>query len=527
MKHSLVLMIFAMTIVVESAGQAKTRKLSSSINHPSLNLYAPYMSADANAMVFVSDNAEDQILTPFYTVREATDWREPQMLPKNVHTKLNFLFGYALSADGKMLYTSTIKSPGVGGYDIVVSDIKGTSFADPVNPGLPINTKAHEASPSVTPDGSTIYFMRCEKMNPDKAEGCKIFRATKKVNGLWDEPVALPANINTGNSQAPRIMADNETLIFSSDKISPSKGGMDLYLSRFTDGSWSDPIAMDFVNTDKNDQYVSVTALGRYLLRDTPGSKKNELVEYLIPENLRPKGMMKVEGKVSDDKGDIPSVYLSAIDIASQKRFYTGRPSSDGSFFLYLKEGSQYDFGIDPEKDNFTYYSKNFDLTSERIPQVEKISTVIKPLVSGDEWSPDVIKFKAYSSELDERASSAEFKRLFRLMNANPVLKFEVNVQMEGYKEDSLKSDPDLTETMIDSVIYQYNGVDSLGQPYTEDSLAIKTLYHNNRSTAQAKAIVKKMTALGISADRLTYEGSAIPATMPGRRNLKIKIISR
>src|SRR5688500_2587628 len=162
MKHLLLLLCFLHTLCLNTSGQAKTRKLSSSINHPSINLYAPFIIADANAMIFISDNAEDAVLTPFYTVREPADWKEPEMLPKTLHTRLNFLRGYGLTADGKRICISTIKGPGVGGYDILFSDLKGSTWSEPANPGFPVNSKLHEACPSFTPDGNTMYFMRCE-----------------------------------------------------------------------------------------------------------------------------------------------------------------------------------------------------------------------------------------------------------------------------------------------------------------------------------------------------------------------------
>jgi hypothetical protein len=478
-------------------------------------------------MVFLSDNTEDQILAPFYTVREVSDWKDPQPLPKQIHSKLNFLTGYGLHPDGKKLYTATLKSPVVGGYDIVISELKGSTWTDPINPGGPINTKSNEACPSLTPDGNVMFLMRCDKMDANKADQCKIFRVVKKPNGQWDEPAELPANINTGNSQSPRIMADGETLIFSSNKLSPNKGGMDLYVTKFKNGSWSDPMAMTFTNTEKDDQYVSVAALGRYLLRDSQGAKKSELVEYLIPDDLRPKGMMRIEGKVSDPAGIVIPAYLSANDMTTQKRFYSGRPAADGSFTFYLREGTKYEFSIDPEQSNITFFSKMFDLTPDRIPQSEKVSATIKPLTAGDELASELIKFQPYSSEVDLSTSTGELKRLSRLIKANPDQKFEIQVLLTGYAEDSVRSNPDLTETLIDSVVYEFHGTDSLGQPFTEDSLAVKTLYHNNRTTKQAEAIVQSLIGLGVSADKLSSFGNAIPATAPDNRKLVIRIVSR
>ena len=499
---------------VDGMGQAKVRKLSTAINHPSLNTYSPYVSADANALVFLSDNAEDNALTPFFSFRENGDWKDPQVLPKNINTRLNFLRGYGLNADGSVLFFSTMKSPGVGGFDICTSDWKG-AWANSVNLGAPINSRLHEACPSITADGKTLYFMRCEKMDQYKADRCKIFRVDKKSNGVWGEPVELPDNINTGNSQTPRIMADGETLIFSSDKFTPSKGGMDLYVTKFHNGSWTEPKELAFVNTEKDDQYVSVTGLGRYLLRDSPGARKNELVEYLIPDELRPKGMMKIDGRVTDPDGKPLSAYISMVDLKSGKRIYNGRPNSDGTFLVYAMEGSRYELGVDPEHGNKTYYSKHLDLTSEKIPQVEKVHAVLKPLMPGDEWALDGIIFQEHSSELDLEFSESELKRFVRMVTGNPDLEFEVQVLFEDYKEDSLQSLPDLTEMTVDTVYSKYIDIDTLGQLYERDTVSLEITYHNDRTVLQAESVINYLISKGVDPAKLSGFVSAVSAVEP------------
>lgn len=517
-----VLFLMALFILADTLGQAKVRKLSTMINHPSLNTYAPYISADANALVFLSDNAEDNMLTPFFSFRENADWKEPQVFPKYIHTRLNFLRGYGLSADGSILYFSTMKSPGVGGYDICTSDWKG-AWANPMNLGAPINSKSHEACPSVTPDGKTMYFMRCEKMDQIKASNCKIFRVDKKSNGQWGDPVELPATINTGNSQAPRIMADAETLIFSSDNMG-GKGGMDLYVSKFRNGSWSAPVAMSFANTEKDDMYVSVTALGRYLLRDSPGGRKNELVEYLIPDDLRPRGMMKIDGKIADEQGKpLQAAYISLFDIERSERVFNGRPNSDGTFLLYAMEGSRYELSIDPEHGNKTYFSRNFDLTTDRIPQVEKVSAVLKPVMPDDELVLDGITFRENSGEIDLESSSRELKRFARVVTSNPALKFEIQVLFEGYQEDSIPSHPDLTEMMVDTIHGKFVDIDSLGQLFERDTMSIQITYHNNRTMQQAQSVIDYLISNGANENNIEGFANAIPAIVPETRKTLVK----
>lgn len=523
MKYVRCLLIFLTLISsAEATGQAKVRKLSTIINHPSLNLYAPFISTDANAIIFLSDNADDNMLTPFFSFRENADWKEPQVLPKIINTRLNFLRGYALSANGNTLYFSTMKSPGVGGYDICFSEWKG-AWANPANFGAPINSRAHEACPSFTPDGRTMYFMRCEKMDQMKAENCRLFRVDKKSNGLWGEPEELPASVNTGNSQSPRIMADGETLIFSSDRMGDTKGGMDLYVTRFRNGNWTTPLAMTFANTEKDDQYVTVTGLGRYLLRDAPGARKNELVEYLIPDDVRPKGMMKIDGKVTDEQGKPLMAYISLFDIRTGERVYNGRPDLDGTFLLYAMEGSRYELSIDPEHGNRTFFSKDFDLTTDKIPQVEKVQAVLKPIMPEDELVLSGVTFQENSAVIDLESSDRELKRFARAVTSNPDLKFEVQVVLEGYQEDSIPSSPDLTEILIDTVHWKYVDIDTSGQLFERDTVSIKVTYHNDRTTRQAQSIIDYLISSGANTNNIAGFANALPAMIPENKKTVVK----
>jgi len=481
--------------------QAKIRKLPASINNPSINVFAPFISIDGSALLFTSDYADDGTLL-YFSQRESGDWKTPAELPKHLNTRINFLKGYSLSPDGKTIYVTSIKSGGVGGYDMWASDLKGSSWSELRNLFLPVNSKSNDGCPTFTPDGNTLYFMRCEKMDMQKADKCKIFVSRKKPTGQWDEPTELPATINTGNSQTPRIMADAETLIFSSDKFSPNKGGMDLYVTKLRNGTWSAPLPFDFVNTEKNDQYVSVQANGRYLLKEAPGKFKSEVVEYLIPDELRPRGVMKVDGTVKDIAGTPTSAYVSVTDLYNNKRIFSDKPGIDGSFFFYLIEGGAYELSVDHEESTFTYYSKQYDLMENTVLRNDKVNVVLKQLSAGDELTLEALQFKPNSIELDHAAS--ELRRLSRLLKSSPQLNFEVQVLLAGYVEDSVQSVPDLTETVIDSTYITLEAIDTLGQLSTRDSLLIKTRYHNDRTEKQANAILDQLAALGVDRKNLS-----------------------
>jgi hypothetical protein len=518
-----VILLFLLLVSFSGFSQAKTRRLPNTINHPAINNYAPYMSLDGDAIVYLSDNAEDFAVVPFFSYRDGTsDWREPVPLSKNLFTRLSFLNGYTLGPSGAIMFFSTLKGPTVGGFDLWISERKGSTWGEPKNLSAPINSKEQEGCATITPDGKQLYFMRCSKMDQQSASGCRIMVSTKKSNGQWDEPVELPPAINTGNSQAPRILADAETLIFSSDQFPGNKGGLDLYISRLKDGNWSVPVPLDFVNTPKNDQFVSVNGVGRYLIRDSPGTKKSELVEYLIPPNLRPKGLTRIEGKVNDPNGKTVASYISVVDVTNSKRIFNGRPGAAGTFTLFLLEGSKYDLSIDPEQSNLSFYSKKFDFSQDEIPQIQKVSAIIKPIENQDEFDLNV-DFKPLTSEITS-SSEDELKRLARVVKSNSNFKFEIQVLQVGYVQDSLQSDPDLTEVLRDTIKVTAEGIDSLGQNYQYDSLVVKTVYHNDRTTKQADSIINFLLKQGIDTGRLSHFANSRPEAVEEKKNTLVRV---
>lgn len=525
MKRQILAFLSLVVCSSQLTAQVQTRKLPANINHPTINVSVPFTNLDGNALLFLSDYAEDDKTVIYFSTRtDGVNWKDPVMLPKTINNGLNYLKGYTLSPDGKTIYLTNSRTNGLGGFDIYKSEQKGNFWSELVNLGLPLNSKSNDGSPTFSADGNAVYFMRCEKMNFEKAEGCKLMMSKKKPNGQWDEPVDLPASVNTGNSQTPRIMGDNETLIFSSDKLSPNKGGMDLYMTRWSGSSWSSPTPLDFVNTANNDQYVSATSLGRYLMKDAPGARKSEIVEVLFPSAIKPKATMKVEGQVNPN-----SAFVSIFNQKNQNKVFNGKPSATGSFIVYLNEGNKYDLSIDPEQDNYTFYSKAFDLTNDKFPQIEKLSATLKPVASGDEIELAGVSFKPNSFELTS-TSAQELRRAVRMIKGNPSFKFNIDITLHGYLQDSVQSDSDLTETYADTLRtpVSYIVKDSTSADFkktlTRDSIVVKKMYHNDRTPHQSLEIVNYLVSQGVPANNLSVSHHAI-AALPENKKVLVKII--
>lgn len=209
----------------------------------------------------------------------------------------------------------------------------------------------------------------------------------------------------------------------------------------------------------------------------------------------------------------------------TNKRVYSGRPATDGSYMFYLPEGTIYEMDVDPEQSKFTFFSKVLDLTSDKIAQKERVNIVLRQPVAGSEIPLDMVTYKADTDPIDVAASD-ELKRLIRVSKANPQLRFEIQVAMTGYLEDSIQSHQELTEVRMDSIRLQHPPSDSASTT-TLDSVTVRKVYHNDRTPAIAQRIIDHALRQGGDPQRFTYKAAALPATVPGEKKLVVKAVVR
>lgn len=243
---------------------------------------------------------------------------------------------------------------------------------------------------------------------------------------------------------------------------------------------------------------------------------------------------MKVEGKVILAENPA-GAYISLFDKSTQTRLQNLRPNRDGAFTLFLKEGINYRLQVDPEQDVYTFYSRDFDLTQGKFSTFERISVELKKLNVGDALELQATAFKKYTSELDP-SSDAELKKLVRLMKGYPDMNFTVEVSLIGYRVDTLRNDPDLTEVITDTLhipvtrtVADSTSADSTEWVLTEtiDSVVLKHRYHNDRTPQMVLELVNYLAGQGIAAGRLRPMHQAQPAALPEERKTRVRVIAR
>jgi Tol biopolymer transport system component len=127
---------------------------------------------------------------------------------------------------------------------------------------LNINTKYVECSPSLSPDGNTLYFV---SNRPGGFGGKDIWSSERLSNGNWSDPINLGSKVNTAeDEESPFMMADGATLYFSS-KGHNGMGGFDIFsATQNDDGLWSVPENIGApVNTSGDDFYYITDTYGK------------------------------------------------------------------------------------------------------------------------------------------------------------------------------------------------------------------------------------------------------------------------
>ena len=172
--------------------------------------------------------------------------------------------------------------------DIYYSKREGDTWSAPIRLEGEVNTDDQfEGFPSVSSDEKKLYFIRVNRDYPfarKSREDCfQIYVSNRNTDGSWGLPELLPDEINSPCVRDPKIMADNRTLLFSA--LDPEdKEKFDLYQSQFgLDSIWSEPVYLEYVNTELNNQSPAIPASGEIMYFYSQG----DLFKVNIPPEYR------------------------------------------------------------------------------------------------------------------------------------------------------------------------------------------------------------------------------------------------
>ena len=361
--------------------------------------FAPTLSGDGKTMIFQLMRKGRWYL--FESRFEDDRWSDPEPL-EELNNHFEYIAGPSLSYNGQTLYFTAYQEDSeqmVNSEDIFYCQKVGGVWGEPVNLGKPINSFMYEGYPSISADGNTLYFMRDNRDYPydeDVKVHCfKLFSSTKDIFGNWQKPEELPYPVNFNCERSPKIMVDNKTLLFSSLRAD-GKGKFDLYQTKLQpNGMWTEPEALDYLNTSNNDQSPCISASGKEVYYYCDG----DIYRGEIPSEKREFDEVILNGRVIDAVFKLGlSVNIQIVNPYSGKIVSTlDNTESDGKFSLSLMKGLVYDFNI-IQDNNYTYtfpldltnlsnqteISRDFELFSNLNLTMEVIDKKTQQLIPAD-----------------------------------------------------------------------------------------------------------------------------------------------
>lgn len=137
--------------------------------------------------------------------------------------------------------------------DLYVSHRTNKGWTEAENYAFPFNTQNHDATIALSNDGLRMLVYR-----DDSVGNGDIYLSVKEPSGYWNEPVRLPAPINTEHHEtAAYFSPDMKHLYFVSDRPE-GHGGKDIYRSEILDDLAFGPAENlgTNINTDLDDDGV-------------------------------------------------------------------------------------------------------------------------------------------------------------------------------------------------------------------------------------------------------------------------------
>ena len=160
-------------------------------------------------------------------------------------------YGCAAVSEGQTVAVFHSSRPGgYGAADIWVSRWENNRWTEPENAGPGVNTQEHEVDPSLSPDGSTMFFSRSafggatavSKLPPGADKQTDLYVSHfRDLRWTKAERIPEPVCLREAAEYRATLSHDGNRLYFGSDRAG-GYGGFDLYVSdRTTTGGWGEP----------------------------------------------------------------------------------------------------------------------------------------------------------------------------------------------------------------------------------------------------------------------------------------------
>lgn len=373
---------------------------------------------------------------------------------------------HTVSADGKkIIYTACDRKIGEGSCDLYYSELVDGNWTPEMSFNSEINTPTWEGQPSLSADGSIIFF---SSSRPGGKGGRDIWFSIKNDSTGWSKPYNM-ASINTpGNEESPFLHPDGRTFYFRSDGR-VGMGGYDIYYTKFDfeKKEWEEPKNIGYpINTEGSEGALAISLDGKmaYFASDMAHLDKEvknlDIYRFELYEEARPLPTTYVKATIVDAETGAPIEASYAIRNQSKDVIMDDGIAHEGTFLSALPIHSNYACIVDMP--GYVYHSERFELdevnTSLDPYEIEIALQKAEIVVTPDkpkkvERKPIVMKnifFVSGSAELRDE-SAYELNHLYETLINNPNMRIKIigHTDDVGQEADNMKLSTDRALSVV------------------------------------------------------------------------------
>ena len=341
----------------------------------SSNDYGPALSAANDVLLFTSKRhkrkqglkevANEDLMISY---QQDGDWSVAEPLA-GINSPYNE--GSAcLSPDGTTVFFARCNAPdGSGSCDLYVSSRQeDQGWSPPQNLGEHINSSAWDSHPSLSRTGDTLFFAS------DRLGGfglSDIYYTHRDSKGQWVQPKNIGPIVNTrGSEVSPFFHPEHNVLYFSSDGQLLNFGEFDIYKSYRYRDIWNDPKNIGpLVNGEGSEFYFAIDAQSQnlYYARSVENKMVNlDLYSFPLPMEAKPTATINLDGSLVNSETGEPfsSGIVSIIDLDNGVEVAPKFLRPDGTFAFKLINNNKYLIIIQGEE--FFRLEEIFFLTGDK-----------------------------------------------------------------------------------------------------------------------------------------------------------------
>ncbi len=347
-----------------------------------------------------------------------------------------------VSADGKTLYFTRCEGDNVAAQ-IWKSSRSGGEWTEPQLVQIFNDSTISCGHPALSPDGEKLYFVS----DAEGSVGKNDIWVAYNNNGVWEAPTNLGATLNTeGNEMFPYVRHDG-VLFFASDGHK-GFGGLDIYMARQDSAeNWTVTNMLMPINSMYDDFGITFSSDNNSgYFTSNRGKRKpvDAIYSFFLPEMV-----FRIEGVVVDEKGE-PLGESTIRLVGNNGETVKSRTKKDGSYAIKINQNV--DYVMMASHRGYLNSSHKFDSKGLKDSKIFENKFQLSPVSRPVQMDNIFFEFGKWTLTAN---SEAGLNQLVKLLNDNPNITIEISAHtdMVGGDETNINLSQRRAQSVVDYLV--------------------------------------------------------------------------